>query len=361
MASNTGDLFIEINMSKENKEDIVYRKCKYCGKEFIPRRNNNIYCSFECKTKAGHEAYYKNNTEKCKESSRVYRAAHKEKKIAVCVICGKTFESKKVTALYCSEHCRTEARKRRDMGENKEKVLERRRNYILKNKDKIKTRNKEYYEKNKESIIKAKRRYYAENRETILEKKKLYQEVNKEKIAKRKKIRYEKNKEAIIEECRNYRRNNKDKINLYKERTRDKRNLYRRDRFKNDPEYRLRRKCRGFIHRCIENKKVYKTFHILGYTPSDLKNRLESLFYDNMSWDNYSEWEIHHIRPLETFNFIKEDGTDNYDVIREANSLNNLIPLFIEDHKKLTFLYSSEKKWLSEEEIKEFITRGKIC
>ena len=53
--------------------------------------------------------------------------------------------------------------------------------------------------------------------------------------------------------------------------------------------------------------------------------------------------------------FINEDGTDNYDAIREANKLTNLFPLFIEDHKKLTNLYNSESRWLNKEEIKEFI------
>ena len=77
-----------------------------------------------------------------------------------------------------------------------------------------------------------------------------------------------------------------------------------------------------------------------------------------MCWE-VQNWEIHHIIPLNTFNFINEDGTDNYEAVREANVLGNLVPLFKEDHKKLNVLYTSEGKWLSKEEIQQMFIGDK--
>ena len=77
-----------------------------------------------------------------------------------------------------------------------------------------------------------------------------------------------------------------------------------------------------------------------------------------MNWE-VQDWEIHHIKPLDTFNFLNEDGTDNYNTIKEANCLNNLMPLFKEDHKKVTAVYNSEGRWLNRQEIEQIIIGGR--
>lgn len=43
-----------------------------------------------------------------------------------------------------------------------------------------------------------------------------------------------------------------------------------------------------------------------------------------MSWDNYGEWEIDHIRPLTSF--------DKFATPSEVNALSNLQPLWKEDN-----------------------------
>ena len=35
----------------------------------------------------------------------------------------------------------------------------------------------------------------------------------------------------------------------------------------------------------------------LDYLPLDLAAHLEALFWPNMSWSNYGEWEVDHIKP----------------------------------------------------------------
>ena len=69
---------------------------------------------------------------------------------------------------------------------------------------------------------------------------------------------------------------------------------------------------------------------ILGYTTEDLMNRLEPLFQDGMSWDNYGEWEIDHIIPISLFE-IQEVGDDEF---KRCWSLTNLQPLWAIDNAK---------------------------
>lgn len=66
----------------------------------------------------------------------------------------------------------------------------------------------------------------------------------------------------------------------------------------------------------------------LGYTPSDLVKHLESLWQEGMSWSNYGEWHIDHIKPIAAF--VREGVTDPAVV----NALDNLQPLWAEDNFK---------------------------
>lgn len=51
-------------------------------------------------------------------------------------------------------------------------------------------------------------------------------------------------------------------------------------------------------------KKSATTTAMLGCTPFELKQYLESLFHPGMSWSNYGkEWQIDHIMPVGIFNF----------------------------------------------------------
>lgn len=63
---------------------------------------------------------------------------------------------------------------------------------------------------------------------------------------------------------------------------------------------------------------------MLGYSAAQLKHRIESQFKEGMSWDNYGEWEIDHIRPLTSF--------DMKDSPSKVNDLNNLQPLWREEN-----------------------------
>ena len=157
--------------------------------------------------------------------------------------------------------------------------------YKDKNKDNIKEYYKNYYsENNKSTLIKAKK-YYNENKKNILDKRKIYRNENKNKINEYNK-KYISNKKYI-------------------------------------------RTWRKLLWRCLNyfnNPKEDKTINLLGYSPIQLKEHLESLFTEGMSWNNYGEWHIDHIKPVSSFN------KDTHPSI--VNALSNLQPLWAEDNLK---------------------------
>jgi len=69
---------------------------------------------------------------------------------------------------------------------------------------------------------------------------------------------------------------------------------------------------------------------LVNFTTDDLKAHLELQFNDGMSWENYGEWHIDHIRPISSFNI--ESYTDD-DFIK-CWSLDNLQPLWAIDNLK---------------------------
>ncbi len=65
-----------------------------------------------------------------------------------------------------------------------------------------------------------------------------------------------------------------------------------------------------------------------GYEVADLMDHVERLFRDGMSWDNWGEWHIDHIRPRASFG-IRSLGDEAF---RECWALSNLQPLWAKDN-----------------------------
>lgn len=65
----------------------------------------------------------------------------------------------------------------------------------------------------------------------------------------------------------------------------------------------------------------------LGYSRSEFRAHLESLFLDGMSWSNYGKWHVDHIKPVHLF--VKE-GILELSII---HSLSNLQPLWAKDNQ----------------------------
>ena len=74
----------------------------------------------------------------------------------------------------------------------------------------------------------------------------------------------------------------------------------------------------------IRYKKKNSTIVELGYSSIELKEHLEKLFTEGMSWNNYGEWHIDHKFPLSKF---AENTSANI-----INALSNLRPLWKEEN-----------------------------
>jgi len=89
------------------------------------------------------------------------------------------------------------------------------------------------------------------------------------------------------------------------------------------------------IKQSLKAKRANKTGRnwqiLVGYTVDDLVLHLESKFEAWMTWENYGEWEMDHIKPKSLF---KYETTENPE-IKKCWALRNIQPLrAIENRKK---------------------------
>ena len=156
----------------------------------------------------------------------------------------------------------------------------------------------------KECNIKRVMKYNGNNTEKHKEYKKRYYQNNKEKIKLKEKEHRQNNKESIL----------KRKREIYKE------------RYTNDPQYRLNLLIRDFTRRvttAVKQQKELRSLEYLGCSLEEFKSHIESLWLDGMSWENHGDWHIDHIIPLDYF-------VKNSDDPWKANHYSNLQPLWAE-------------------------------
>jgi len=149
------------------------------------------------------------------------------------------------------------------------------------------------------------KRYYKNNKEKRL---KYFSEWQKE--------NYDYRKEYMKE----YREKNADKI-------REVKRTYERTRKANNPLYKLISNFRTAIYQFLKENNVDKNghyFEILKYSPDELISHLENQFKDCMTWDNYGEWHVDHIKAISLHN-IKEIGDEEF---MKCWSLDNLQPMW---------------------------------
>jgi membrane-associated HD superfamily phosphohydrolase len=157
---------------------------------------------------------------------------------------------------------------------------------------------------------------------TVADKK--WREKNKEYMSVKSKKWYKQNKEHRKQYLKEYREKNIDKI-------REVKRNYERTRKSKDPLYKLISNFRTAIYQVLKESNVEKNGHyfdILQYTPDELIFHLENQFKDGMTWDNYGEWHVDHIKAIASYN-IQEIGDSEF---MECWSLENLQPLWGEEN-----------------------------
>ena len=110
------------------------------------------------------------------------------------------------------------------------------------------------------------------------------------------------------------------------------------------PQYKLRVFMMSLLRKSILRTSIEEQDKLilekLGYTVEDLKRHLESQFEPWMTWDNYGEWEIDHVRPDSWFSY---DSLDS-DELKRSLALSNLQPVSASDNRRKSNLYSGKVK-----------------
>ena len=85
----------------------------------------------------------------------------------------------------------------------------------------------------------------------------------------------------------------------------------------------LRRRMRAVLE---GTNKSDSTLNLIGCSPEELKEYIESLWTEGMSWENYGDWHIDHIKPCAAFDLLNEDEQ------RECFHYTNLQPMWAEEN-----------------------------
>jgi hypothetical protein len=167
-------------------------------------------------------------------------------------------------------------------------------------KEKIKEKQKERYHKNKENVKEIK----FDDNET-----KECSVCNE--VKKLDKFHVAKTKGKIRAECRTCSsKKRKEYYQTHKDETIKQTNKYKNERMKRDPAFKIERNMRCRLYHALKKdgaKKSDTTMKLVGCTPTFLKGYLEAKFTDGMTWDNYGDFHIDHIRPCASFNLLNEE------------------------------------------------------
>lgn len=200
---------------------------------------------------------------------------------------------------------------------HKEKIRESNKKWRNKNPDYNKNYQEKYKKDNPEKIREIGKRYRTRNKEKIKE----YRNKNKERFKKYHKKYYQSNREKLIQNSKRYYEKNK-----------DKRNNHFKIRRRKDKNFKiicyLRSRVWFILKHYTKTGKIYssKKYGI------DYKAIIE---YLKPFPKNLSNYQIHHIKPLFTFNFVNKDGSTNLKEIGKAFLPQNHKWLTIKEHKEI--------------------------
>ena len=144
-------------------------------------------------------------------------------------------------------------------------------------------------------ILEISKKRYKKNRKQILKRDKIYRNNNKEKRKIYNRKHYQENKDNY----KDYQNNNKIHIRVYN-------TQYKRNKRKDNIQLRLTDSLRTRIHNSINRAvKSLNTMFLIGCEIDYLMFHLQSQFTKGMSWDNYGDWHVDHIKPCAKFDLSK--------------------------------------------------------
>jgi hypothetical protein len=149
---------------------------------------------------------------------------------------------------------------------------------------------------------------------------KQYYQENKEESLKKDRQNYQKNIEQRRVWHREWYKKNQKKIQAGQ-------TILRRNKRRNNLQYRLACNLRNRLNKALKNiTKSESTKKLLGCTMEELKTHLQNQFSTGMSWDNYGQWHIDHIRPCASFDLSDPEQ------VKQCFHYSNLQPLWAKDN-----------------------------
>lgn len=146
--------------------------------------------------------------------------------------------------------------------------------------------------------------------------------------------------EELKERIQRIKQHRLDNIESYKEKAReryqrDKEQGIHRQRYNNDPIYKMKCNIREHVRQALKYSNVSKkhpSIKYLGCSIEEFKVYIESKFTDGMTWENHSRgeecWHLDHIRPLAQLKDIADEQTlkaichyTNYQPLWEKDNL----------------------------------------
>jgi hypothetical protein len=77
---------------------------------------------------------------------------------------------------------------------------------------------------------------------------------------------------------------------------------YEQKKYASDLDYRLLKCLRARFYKAMSrNQRAGTTLALVGCDAAVLRAHLESQFEEGMSWDNFGQWEVDHVRPCASF------------------------------------------------------------
>ena len=102
------------------------------------------------------------------------------------------------------------------------------------------------------------------------------------------------------------------------------RQRWHKEKICRDPQFHLDKIVGTAIYTALKGKKAERKWEsLVGYTIKDLMKHLESKFESWMTWDNYGEWVIDHIKPKSLFKYETAEDPE----FKKCWALKNLQPL----------------------------------
>lgn len=212
---------------------------------------------------------------------------------------------------------------------NKEKEIERARLYRRNNKEKRAETQRNWARNHPEAAKAIDRRTREKNKDARKARAAAWYAKNAERLKEKAHHRFESKKTEIMKKQREYAGKNKARIKEASRRRQPRFNKLRREKYRNNPSYRLRSIVGSRISNLVSQRRADKagrTMVLIGCDIEFLRGYLQARFLKGMSWENYGEWHIDHRIPCAKFDLREPEQQ------RQCFHYSNLRPMWGPDN-----------------------------